>query len=560
MVMMGKLFLLHSTSINQDEFYYLSRVHDDMNNRLTDPFQNFHVHFFQWVNAVGQNEVTQIKACRMVMFLFFSGTCLFIYLIGKRFTDRQSALFSVLCYLCFMFTLVNGAGFRSDTLATFFFLFSLYLFFIKDSSVLAQAISGLAMAVAILFTIKSAIYMVVFLLLFFAKLILSRQYKQTLSCGSIFFMAFFVGVILFYQLHVQSTLPPTGPETVMSTAEQVKTLGHKAENSYSTFISIKNIFPQFGIFKLSLQLDWRIWLFLFAGFFINLYEIFKNPVAFKTIALLVLFVPMLSLLFYKNAFPYFYVFMIPTAIILCGVAIRKVSENTPAFFFMMFVTLAGSLIFVNIFYISYWSYAHVGTRNFQEQTLDVIHQVFPYPVPYIDGCAMVASFPNAGFFMSSAGMKGYLKRNTPVMKTLLEKRHPLFLLANVPHLNLNSETPPVSATGLALLQEDWDTLRSNYTHHWGNIWIIGKQFQFTRKSEEQTFDILIPGQYSISSTEGIYIDGRLVHHNDSIYLSNGSYTIKADKPNDLVKLKIGAHPFKPDKEPENEKLFLGSFM
>lgn len=558
--LMGKVFLILQSPINQDEFFYLSRVHDYMNTRLTDPFQNFHVYFFQWVNAVSTNEVSQIKACRMVMFLFFSGTCLFIYLIGKKFADTPGALFSVLCYLCFIFTMVNGAGFRSDTISTFLFLFSLYLFLVRGSSFFFQAISGLTMAVSVLITIKSAIYLIVFALLFAAKLIFTRQYKKTLSLGSVFLIAFLLGSVLFYKVHLLSISPPQAAVSVVpATASQIKTFSHTAGNAYSAFVSFENFFPRLGVFKLSLHLDWLIWLCLFMGVLINIYAFFKKPCSFENIALFVLLVPLLSVLFYRNAFPYYYLFITPTATIFCGFAIWKVTERTNNAFSMIFITIISGLIFYNSFIISHGVFAQNIVKS-QEQTIDAIHQMFPEPVPYIDSCSMVASFPKAGFFMSSAGMRGYLKRENPVMLQLLEEKQPLFLLADAPHLNLNSETPPLSDTGLTLLQEDWNALRSNYIHHWGGIWVIGKLFKFSLNPEEQTFKILVPGLYSISSTKGVLINDHRVHHNDTIYLNKGCHTIKALGPDTSVTLKIGINLFKPEKKPIHEKLFSGSFM
>jgi len=545
--LLGKFFL-----ISQDEFYYLSRVHDYMNSRLTDPFQNFHVYFFQWVSTLSTNEVDQIKACRIIMFLFFSGTCLFIYLIGKEFSDTTGALFSALCYLSFIFTTINGAGFRSDSIPTFLFLFSLYNFLKKDNPVFFQTLAGLAMAVAVLITIKSAIYLIVFALLISAKLIFDRLSPKNLLVVIVFPLSFVIGFVLLYKFHASAIIP--------AAADQVKAFSHTAGNSYSTFVSFEKFFPQFDVFKLSLQLDWVVWLCLFIGIIINTFDLFKNHYSFKNAALFILLIPLLSPLFYRNAFPYFYLFITPTATLFCGYAIYKLTSKTQNnTFSFLFVSIISGLIFFNSFNITHKIFAQSSGKP-QYQTLNVIHNMFPKPAPYIDGCSMVSSFPKVGFFMSSAGMRGYLRRNKPVMEHLLKTKKPQFLLANAPHLNLNSNTPPRSATGLALLETDWLTLKSNFVHHWGNIWVIGKQIEFTHTFEEQTFKILVPGLYSITSNEGAFINNHLVYNNDNIYLDEGVHIIKARGQDKEVTLKWGANLFKPVEQPLNEELFSGSFM
>ena len=558
--LLGKFFLINHTPVNQDEFFYLSRVHDYINNRFTDPFQNFHVYFFQWVNAVSTNEISQIKACRMVMFIFFSGTCFFIYLIGKKFSDTTGALFSVLCYISFIYTTINGAGFRSDTIATFLFLCSLYLFFMKFHSVFFQIISGLTMAVAVLITIKSAIYLMVFILLFTAKLIILRQFRKTLLFGIIFFLTFLTGSILFYKFHILSISSVQLSAPVISAATQVKTFTLKAGSSYSTFVSFENFFPRFGVFKLSLHIDWLIWLCLFIGIIINAYEFFKNRYSFENTALFILLVPLLSVLFYRNAFPYFYLFITPTATLFCGYAIwMAAKEKINKTFYIIFITMISGLIFFNSFNITHKIFVQ-SNNKIQNQTLHIIHNMFPKPVPYIDGCSMVSSFPKIGFFMSSAGMRGYLKRNKPIMEYLLKTKKPLFLLADVPHLDLASDTPPRSATGLALLETDWLTLKSNFIHHWGAIWVIGKQIEFTHNFEEQTFRILVPGLYSIITNGSAVINNHLVYDKDTIYLDEGVHTIKANEKNNAVTLKKGVNLFKPAQQPLQKNLFSGSFM
>jgi len=301
-----------------------------------------------------------------------------------------------------------------------------------------------------------------------------------------------------------------------------------------------------------------IWLCFFSGLFINIYLFFKNRYSFKNTALFILLIPLFSVFFYRNAFPYYYVFITPTATLLCGYAIHQATKKivTGTIYITCIVIISGIIFFnsvnttLNIFV--------PGNPKIQTQTLHVIHSMFPKPVSYIDGCSMVSSFPKAGFFMSSAGMSGYLKNNKPVMLELLKKKQPMFLLANVPHLDLSIYRPPMSDTGLALLETDWLTLKSNFVHHWGYIWVIGKQIKFTQKYSSQESTIIIPGFYT--SNELVLIDNHLVHPGKSIYLTAGVHSF--NNPNQVAKvtLKWGNKLYTPEEAFVGNTLFLGKFL
>ena len=52
-------------------------------------------------------------------------------------------------------------------------------------------------------------------------------------------------------------------------------------------IQFNKFFPQFKFFKLTLALDWLIWLCFFSGLFLNIYLFFKNRYSFKNAALFI---------------------------------------------------------------------------------------------------------------------------------------------------------------------------------------------------------------------------------------------------------------------------------
>ncbi len=545
-----KFHLLFQISINQDEFNYLSLVYKHLHGSLTHTLNSFHVHFFPWLTILGPNEVIQVIGARIVMYLFFLGTCIYIFLIGRYYLDATSALFSVLCYISFVFTVVNGASFRHDTIATFLFIFALYHFLVKKESIIFNVAAGLAMAIALTVTIKSAIHMTVFGVLVPIRLFLLRDFHKTIVPTSGFLLAFLFGSIISYKLHM-ATIP----------GARMATLEHTISSAYSTFVLLDQFFPQLRFFKLTLEYDLFIWLFLATGIIFNTIDSVKrkkNPINLYLFAFLI---PLFSILFYRNAFPYFYVFITPTVTIFCGYLLWRLTgiiKIKSRIIFFVLVVIVGGAVFKN--FIGFYSVYSARQTQVQHQTLDVIHKMFPDPVPYIDGCSMVSSYPNVGFFMSSAGMEGYLKAGKPIMKKLLNKKKPLFLLANVPHLNLHSNGPAESGFNLVFMADDWQALKSYFIHHWGSIWVVGRRFEFKREYESYKFSIIVPGVYTVEGNENVLIDGKLIHAGDTVELKTGTHTIRNQGTPGLTKLLWGDHLYRPSEKPASNRLFIGSFV
>jgi hypothetical protein len=184
----------------------------------------------------------------------------------------------------------------------------------------------------------------------------------------------------------------------------------------------------------------------------------------------------------------------------------------------------------------------------QRNLLSTIHTMFPEPVPYVDKCSMVSSYPKVGLFMTVAGMRNYLQRGKPIMDDLLANKKPIFLLANYLFLDLSSNEPPRNIHGQALLEADWKALKSYFIHHWGPIWIAGKQFSLGPDIPMQNFDITVPGLYTVEADTDIIIDGTLLHHGNAVSLEEGVHAIEVQGIKASIKLRWGDHLYRPDNE------------
>ncbi len=146
------------------------------------------------------------------------------------------------------------------------------------------------------------------------------------------------------------------------------------------------------------------------------------------------------------------------------------------------------------------------------------------------------------------------------MQGVLNEEKPIFLLANVPQLDLHSGEPPVSDTGLTLLEADWRALKSYFIHHWGPVWVVGKQFNLGPERRLEHFEIVAPGPYTVEAAADIVLDGALHRQGDVVQLEEGTHTIGfKGAGSTMIRLKWGDHLYRPDSEPESS-VFLGLFL
>jgi len=546
-----KGLLLSIYPIFEDEFAYLSQVYEYQRGELSTPFQNFHVHFFGWLSTVGENEVTQVIAARIVMYLLLLGTCFYLFRTARYFLCVRAALFCVLCYLCSLFTIANGASFRSDTPATFFFMFALYHFIAHEDSVFSNILAGMAMAVSLLLTIKATIYLPVFAGWFLSRLLFCGGRTKSLIRTACFLGSLILGFIILYQLHVATLSPATSlPQSV------AKNSANFLSGAFSTFINFDQLFSARQWIIKTLILDALIFSLLFCGLIVHVTDLLKHrytrndPKAF----LLILTIPLLSLLVLRYCRPYLLVFLMPTATVFCGYAfeflVSKLKSakriTVPVF------SVALGLIVLSNFIVAFPRFIRYEEQitRIQRDILAAIHTMFPDPVPYVDRFSMVPSYPKVGFFMSEAGMRNYLQRAEPIMGRLLTEKKPLFLLENSTILDLNSSEPPRAFGSEGLLEADWTALRSYFIHHSGPVWIVGKQFDLGPAPDLRHFEIIAPGLYTVESQTDIFIDDTLYRNADVVRLKEGAHTVGAGGIITTIRLRWGDHLYRPDIEQE----------
>jgi len=549
--MLLKLDLIFRLKIGWDEFLYLSHVYSYFQGTLTNKFQTFYVHFFTWLPNISNNEVTQILATRLVLYLFFVGTCVYIYLIGRQFFNRSGSLFSVLCYLSLSNIIVHGCSFRADSICSFLFIFSVYIIIKNNNAIFPVVLSGLAMAISLMITIKASFHLLTIGLIFIFLFALTKNKKQIIYQIIIFFLAFLTIFFLLYIFHAFSLNVP-----------EKEKLAQFVGQAGSKVIIFNDFFPRYPYFIDSLFENFCIWLLFISGVIFIVLELFqqKKLSESKKILLLTLLVPLITLTFYRNGFPYYYVFIMAPAIVFCGVFIDKAIEDFKNNGSMILLALVVSLSIIIFSGFIFHYYKKVPNKEIagQKELIEEVHKMFPNPVPYIDGCSAISSFPKKGIFMSVWGMENYLKANKPIMRDILLQTQPLFILVNIPSLDFtlpreNSFTP----VNKGLMEEDWDVLSSNFVHHWGLISVAGKKLKLNPQEGLIDFEMLISGVYTIEADEPVYIDDEIYNPGSVIDLKKGTHTIFSKGVSTEVILRWGDHLYRLPEEPLSNPIFYG---
>lgn len=535
-------------NINWDEFNYLSLVYDYLGGRLEMRLQTFHVHAFTWLPAVSANEVNQIVAARLVMLLLHGLTAFYVYRIAARATDRPSALFATLAYLSLSYVIRGGASFRYDPIAITLIMAAFDLVVFRKPDLRRAALGGALMATAAMVTIKAAIFLPSFLIFLALPLFGARRPAHSLGSLVTGVLAALAAFSILFALHDLSLVSMPMDASNIAAAGFEKT------------VLDAGFFPRISFFLTTLKIDFVIWAFLVAGIVLSSVKIWQSrgEGKLKWLVLAVLAAPLATLLVYRNAFPYYYGFLLAPPAVLIAVAWQALGNDG-------FVGRTGLLsLGMKVLAILYLLFnlivqgvlaPQVKPLAHQRQILRAVHRVFADPVPYFSRTTLVASFPQVGFFMSTWGMENYRAVGERVFVRAITERAPPLLIADHPLLDLENKVyPPLTNQGHELFEEDRTALDATYIHHWGPIYVAGLR---TRIRNQKTVEVMIGGRYTLEAGCSIEIDGRRIAPGESIVLARGPHELTATEGFADIALRWGDKLYHPDNPPADLPLFLG---
>jgi len=530
-----QLHLQFVQKLNWDEFHFLSQVYSFTKGNLSVPLQTLHVHLFDWLTRLGQDEIRTIEIARVFMWLFQLGTLVLIYLTSRHFCSKSASLIGVLAYLASGYVLIHGTSFRPDPMGVFLSMVGIYILTCSRLSVPSLIILACTMAIGAMITIKVALFAPLLIWLAWWQILKSDKYIEPiirlLLTGALFLT---VGYII-YRLHLHQLKPIP--------SESSNVLNELANISKTTIFS-SGLFPRADYIKESIFLSIPQCILLALGVMHCVYVVKKDAVnRVSALILLGFLLPLLSLLFYRNAFPYFFPFiMAPSAVLLSFGAVLLEKKQ-------IFTTGALLLLFCN-FFLSYLNRLPEN-QSVQQDTINLVRTAFPTQVNYIDRCSMVSSSNKLGHFMSSWGHSNYLKKGEASLLNIAKANTIPVVIANTPYLRLALEhgfTPQYQA----LLEEDANFLKHNYIHHWGDVWVAGKYIPASKSPAQ--ISTVVPGDYTIESQSTVVIDGEEYLPGNTVSLTKQTKSILSPSGAPII-LRWGDNLYRPIKVASRRPIF-----
>lgn len=494
------LILSFTHNVNWDEFYFLSHVHSYLDGRLDRPMQTFFVHAFGWLDHVPGTEMDQIFAARLVMVTLLAGTALCIRRIATSLSDTRSADIAVVLFLCSGFALPHGASFRADPIAASLLMGALALMMTSRMQVWQIGLVALLSAVALLVTIKSALYLPVLLA---AMIWRAPQRGMVLRCLAAGLLALVLAGLLY--LWHQAGLE-VAPEREVT---------NDVREAFSRTLLSAGLLPRLS--------EIALWILLsIPAILLAVHGLCAAPSSHLRIVLVLFAAPLLAVVVYRNAFPYFFPFAIPPLMIAAAIGVRSLAGQP-----MLKRLVALALILGGV-------QAALTLREgsaVQRATIAEVHRLFKTPVPYIDQHSMIASFPQVGFFMSTWGLERYRDAGQPVLKAAIAQAQPPLLIANRWELAQALSSEASSTRPAVLLPEDQVALQETYVHYSGAIWLAGRIL--TAGETPLSFELPIKGNYRIVADGNVTIDGRSFIPGDVVALGSTPHQLTALPGSDI---------------------------
>jgi len=539
----AKLYVVFTYEVNWDEFYYLSFVHQYIGQQLINSFQTFHIHFFTWLQLISDNEVDQIIASRSVMWLLQLFTGYLIFRTCRIHLSVTASLFAVLAYFSLSYGLRMGASFRTDPIATSLLLMTTHYLFQAQLSHRKSIFFGVVTSCALLITLKSSLYG-----LALAPIVLISLYYSPNRAQYLRHTCTFVGAILlsFAILHTWHSAQ-IGGENLVSDLLSMFGAADKTLNQ-------RVLFPGWSYFVHTFTSDIGYWLALFTGIAFSIYSSVKHAPLSREVSLKFLSLSLLlaTLLFYRNAFPYYYSFMLAPVSVLLGLAWHCVATMYSKRLRQAFMLTTLSLFFVSIT-LNGWLIPSQRDNQYQAMYLDRVHQIFPEPVPYIDRCSMVSTFPKYGFFMSTWGYENYISRGEPIISAAVMNHAPVFIIENTAFLSSLSGDNEQAW----LIPEDEQSLNDHYIHHWEDIYIAGKHIQLSNTRPLADMSIAVAGVYTLESETSVIVNERTLYPGQTLYLSQSIHTVRSKGNFGNYTFRWGNHTYRPTPLEEEAQLFTG---
>ena len=514
LVLLLQVELVFSKSVNWDEFFHFSQIHQHLLGRPAPWLQAPFVALFFWVPGLPGDNIDHIQLIRLLILPFEIATIAAIAGMAMRFVDRETALLCGLLYATGGYVFLHAFALRADMIAAALLMTALWIGLCRPLRGGAILLILLLVGLAFVSTIKAVLYAPA--ILGVALFRLEKPGHRRALVGATLLTAL-AGLSLLW---LAPLLPAAGPAGIL------RDVGDLGRASIDRMFS-GGAFPQ-GVW-LARQIVFAPLLsaVILASI---LYACWPGRGRMERVLLLSLLAPLATVAVYRNAFPYHFAFILPPAAVAIAPVVGWLRRRYGVLA-VAFLPLAGALL------LSLGQDRDMLAR--QRAIQAGIHKIFPAPVTYIDNSGMVGDFPRAvNHFVSGWGLENYHRSGQPIYsEALAAEPVPMLLANNVVLRGLFHD----ASFDRRLLPEDDRILRGNYIPHWGRVFVAGKVI--APGERPIAFNVAVPGRYTVEGG-GIEIDGKYHSSGSVVTLARGSHSISGDRPIEVT-LRWGDHLARP---------------
>ena len=515
LVLLLQVALVFTKSVNWDEYFHFSQIHQHLLGRPAPWLQAPFVALFFWVPSLPGDNIDHILFVRLLILPFELVTIASVAAMASRLAGRETALLCGLIYATGGYVFLHGFALRADMIAASLLMTALWIGLCRPLRRTEMTIAALLVGLAFLSTIKAVLYAPAFLGVALFRLQEARR-RGVLVVAAIFLLC--ASLLL---LALTPHLPTAGPASVL---RDIGELGRA---------SIDRMFSG-GLFR---QGGWLVRQIVLAPLFsaailgAALYACWRGRDRRERLFILLMLAPLATIAVYRNAFPYHYAFVLAPAAVAIAPVVDYLRRRFGAVAVATLPIAGAVLLFI--------SEDHDVLPR--QRLIDAgIQQIFPVQVTYIDNSGMVGDFPRAvPHFASGWGLENYTRSGVPQYSRALHAEPVPMLLANNAILRSPLGDTPYRGP---LHPRDAEILRTNYIPHWGRVFVAGRVI--APGTAPVTIDVAVPGRYTIEGA-GVGIDGTTYRAGDVVTLSRGVHRVAGER-SAKVTLRWGKHLPRPD--------------
>lgn len=538
-IVVTKFLLVGRINIHWDEFFYLSGVHQAARGELTQVLQGAYVHLFQWLMRLDADEVGQIVVTRALMTALLAITVVLLWRLASVWVSKAAALLAPLCYLSTTPVLEHGASFRADSLLAPLCMLSAVLL-ARTLTMRAAIWAGICLGAAFAISIKAVLFAPVVAALIALDTEADGRWRIDRNAKMLGVVAGAAGVVALALVMLHKLSVPAAEATMTAYASRTFT---------KTILDVP-YFPRYAEYEWIKSQNQLAWLLLVVGAVCSI----LRPRFWRAGACALSLLP---LLFYRNAWAYYYVVMLAPACVLAAVAGESLGQLLQAMRWSVGHDLAtiALALFLSVSAARHIAPLRADEQGAQRAVIAAVHRVFPQPVPYIDHSGMIASFRKVNFFMSTWGVEDYRAAGQSFVEQALAVRAPL-LLANRPVLD--ARRPEFKTQ---LLPRDRALIQQFYQPYWGPIRVAAAVVDLAGNETVQA-ELPFPGHYRLETEEEVFIDAMLRRNGDVVGIVQPTVRVARSREGQLrsgqnlrVRLVWAAAQAPPSVAPPTQRLY-----